>query len=69
VQLPEENEQVAPAELHSILKRLHRILIKRFVLCIAMALCITGECYSSDVIILDISKFAGSSQEETFSKH
>jgi hypothetical protein len=43
VQLPEENEQVAPAELHSILKRLHRILIKRFVLCIAMALCITGE--------------------------
>nr|CAB3479400.1 unnamed protein product [Digitaria exilis] len=34
VQHPEENKQVAPAELCPILKRLYRILIKRFVLCI-----------------------------------
>jgi hypothetical protein len=31
VQHPEENKQVAPAELCPILKRLYRILIKRFV--------------------------------------
>lgn len=33
VQHPEENKQVAPAELCPILKRLYRILIKRSVLC------------------------------------
>jgi hypothetical protein len=38
VQHPEENKQVAPAELCPILKRLYRILIKRFVLCIITTL-------------------------------
>jgi len=46
VQHPEENKQVAPAELCPILKRLYRILIKRFVLCITITLHITGEIYS-----------------------
>jgi len=46
VQHPEENKLVALAELCPILKRLYRILIKRFVLCITITLHITGEIYS-----------------------
>jgi len=43
VQHPEESKLVAPAELCPILKRLYRILIKRFVLCIITTLHITAE--------------------------
>jgi hypothetical protein len=46
VQHPEENKQVAPAELCPILKRLYRILIKRFVICITfmhMVLCMLRQ--------------------------
>jgi hypothetical protein len=40
---PERIKQVASAGICPILKRLYRILIKMFVFCISIALCITGE--------------------------
>jgi hypothetical protein len=75
VQHPEENKQVAPAELCPILKRLYRILIKRFVFW-ECTVCLRSEDCSIFLLnimllfwyVLDFSKSAGSYQQETFSK-
>lgn len=79
VQHPEENKQVAPAELCPILKRLYRILIKRFVLCIITSSLLTTVqtplltysfyCFHFTLLIRyrpDLC--AGSSQQGTFFK-